>query len=302
MAADGTIRAAGAVLTRGSGAAREVVLVHRPRYDDWSFPKGKADPGEHPLLTAVRETEEETGLRPRLGPRLPTVRYETPRGPKRVDYWAAEAVGGSPFTANDEVDRWEWVPIPEALGLLAHAQDAEVLRARAALPERTRPVILLRHASAGDKRRWQDRDLLRPLDGRGRREAAELARLLRAYAPRKAVSSATARCLESLLDYAAELRLPLVAEQDFTLGAATPERAAARFRGLLDTGADGAEDGAVVCTHGELVPALVRAACPDDALPADPALRKGAFWVFHQGPDGALVSLERHAAGERHED
>ncbi|MEO3787891.1 NUDIX domain-containing protein [Actinocorallia sp. B10E7] len=305
MAADPPIRAAGAVLGRWNGMVREVALVHRPRYDDWSLPKGKPDPGEHPLRTAVREVTEETGVVPRLGPRLPTVSYLTAKGPKRVDYWAAEIAEEGRFRPDDEVDELVWAPVPEALGTLSYPHDVEVLRAYTALPERTRPVIVLRHASAGEKRYWQDRDLVRPLDDRGRWEAAELSRLLRAYAPRRLVSSATARCVESLLDYASAMGVPFVAEQDFTLNSTTPERAAARFRELLGSrdGTDGNSglDGLVVCTHGELIPALARAACPGERLPEDPSLRKASFWVFHRepGPDGAAVSVERHAVRER---
>ncbi|GAA0959167.1 NUDIX hydrolase [Actinocorallia libanotica] len=296
MAADPpVIRAAGTVLGRPGAAGREVALVHRPRYGDWSLPKGKAAAGEHPLRTAVRETAEETGVTPRLGPRLPSVEYETARGPKRVDYWAAEAAAADPFSAGDEVDRWEWVPLAEARDRLTYAHDAGVLAAYAELPEHTRPVIVLRHAPAGEKRHWHDRDLVRPLDDRGREEAAVLSRLLHSYAPRRAFSSATARCLESLLDYAFALDVPLVADQSFTLASTTPERAAARLRELL--GSPGEEhDGLVVCTHGELVPVLARAACPPDRLPADPSLPKASFWVFHRAPgaDGAVVSVERH--------
>lgn len=300
MAADLPIRAAGAVLARWSGPVREVALVHRPKYDDWSLPKGKSGSGEHPLRTAVREVTEETGIVPRLGPRLPSVSYLTAKGPKRVDYWAAEVAEEGPFLANDEVDLLRWVPLPEAFGLLSYAHDAGVLRAFEALPARTRPVIVLRHASAGEKKYWPDRDLVRPLDDRGRWEATELSRLLRAYAPRRVVSSATARCLESLLDYAFAQDVPLVADQAFTLNSTTQDRAVARFRELVAE-CDGSGDGLIVCTHGELVPGLVEESCPEEGRPEDPALRKASFWVFHRepGPDGALVSVERHGVRDQ---
>src|SRR4051812_43456031 len=90
----GLIAAAGAVLWRRRGEGAEVALVHRPRYDDWSLPKGKLDPGETLPETAVREIEEETGFRAVLGRRLRTVRYPVGGEEKVVDYWAAEAVSG----------------------------------------------------------------------------------------------------------------------------------------------------------------------------------------------------------------
>ena len=91
------VRAAGAVVTRKGG---DVLLVHRPRYDDWSFPKGKLDPGEHAVTAAVREVAEETGLDVRLGPPLPGQRYRLANGrTKAVSYWTARVVG------DDDVSR-----------------------------------------------------------------------------------------------------------------------------------------------------------------------------------------------------
>src|ERR1700756_1760886 len=96
QAAADEVRAAGAVLWRPAGAGAQVALVHRPKYDDWSFPKGKLDPGEHVLLAAVREVAEETGLRVKLGRRLPSVRYAGEGLRKRVDYWAATVAAAAP--------------------------------------------------------------------------------------------------------------------------------------------------------------------------------------------------------------
>ena len=93
------VKAAGGVVRRDG----RIAVVHRPRYDDWSLPKGKLDLGEHPLLGALREIEEETGFTARPGRRLGSLRYAVPEGPKRVRYWACEAVDGA-FAANREVD------------------------------------------------------------------------------------------------------------------------------------------------------------------------------------------------------
>src|SRR2546430_11293035 len=119
------IPAAGALVWRLGGQGREVVLVHRPRYDDWSFPKGKCLPGEHVLITAVREVAEETEIEIILGRKLRTVRYLSDGRPKQVDYWAArpaaQAADGAdepaepaPFTPNEEVDELAWPPLPPA--------------------------------------------------------------------------------------------------------------------------------------------------------------------------------------------
>lgn len=291
MAAELT-RAAGAILWRFAGPGLEVALVHRPRYDDWSFPKGKAKAGEHILRTVQREILEETGVVARLGPRLPSSTYLKDGLPKRVDYWSATVVSSTPFTPNDEIDEVVWVPIATALGMLSYERDASLLRTFADLPQDTRPVILLRHASAGEKRFWHGNDLVRPLDARGRWEAGELTHLLNAYAPKRLISSATARCVESLLSYAVEASLPIVTEPAFTVGSPALPSARQHLQLLL---ADG-HDGLLVCTHGELIPDLVATVCApyEDKTPDDPALRKSSFWVFHTTPT-TLVSLERHS-------
>ncbi len=110
-----TVQAAGGVVwRRRPGAGVEVLLVHRPKYDDWSFPKGKLDPGESHRDAAVREVFEETGLRCEVGPEIASTQYRDQQGrPKIVRYWAMEAQGGG-FDANHEVDEVRWVPLDEA--------------------------------------------------------------------------------------------------------------------------------------------------------------------------------------------
>jgi 8-oxo-dGTP pyrophosphatase MutT (NUDIX family) len=135
-ASRGTIEAAGGVVLRGTGTDPEVLLVHRVRYDDWSLPKGKLDPGERAEDAAIREVEEETGVRAELGPELPEMRYQVANGPKQVRWFRMTPVAGDPGDRppDDEVDVARWVPTNEALTLLTYAQDA----------------TLLRHALAGD--------------------------------------------------------------------------------------------------------------------------------------------------------
>jgi 8-oxo-dGTP pyrophosphatase MutT (NUDIX family) len=125
-----TVRAAGGVVwRRGADGAVEVLVVHRPKYDDWSFPKGKLDPGETEEECALREVDEETGLRCELGEELPTTMYVDRKGrPKRVRYWAMTVSDGA-FTPNDEVDEVRWLPPAEASRLLTYARDGEVLSA-----------------------------------------------------------------------------------------------------------------------------------------------------------------------------
>ncbi|MBH1936133.1 NUDIX hydrolase [Streptomyces sp. AV19] len=124
------VLAAGCVLWRRAPLSGiEIALVHRPRYDDWSFPKGKLKRGEEPGAGAMREVREETGMDCRLGPPLPTARYVLEDGRrKEVRYWAAEATGGT-FAPNREVDRVRWLPPPEARALLTQERDGELVGA-----------------------------------------------------------------------------------------------------------------------------------------------------------------------------
>jgi 8-oxo-dGTP diphosphatase len=111
----------------GPDGAVEVVLVHRPAYDDWTFPKGKLDDGETEADAALREVEEETGLRARLGRELMTTSYRDSRGrPKTVRYWAMTPVAGALRPAN-EIDDARWVPLDEAARMLSYARDRELL-------------------------------------------------------------------------------------------------------------------------------------------------------------------------------
>ena len=122
------VRAAGGVVVRELPDRLDVLLVHRPKYGDWTFPKGKVDEGESDEECAVREVEEETGLRCELGPELPSTSYAGPDGrPKRVRYWRMKPVGGE-LCYLHEVDEAQWVPAAEASSVLTHARDAELLR------------------------------------------------------------------------------------------------------------------------------------------------------------------------------
>jgi 8-oxo-dGTP diphosphatase len=122
------VRAAGGVVIRDGEHGPEVAIVHRPRYDDWSLPKGKRDPGETDEQCAVREVEEETGLRCALGGELLPTRYVDRKGRfKVVRYWDMKVLGSRPFVPNDEIDQLVWSPIGEAIRRLSYPHDSAVL-------------------------------------------------------------------------------------------------------------------------------------------------------------------------------
>jgi 8-oxo-(d)GTP phosphatase len=301
----GEIGAAGALLWRPpgqggrwrpSGRVIQVALIHRPKYDDWTFPKGKRDPGEHVLLTAVREVTEETGLRVILGRPLTQARYGQRGRPKRVDYWVARSAPGSPdsFEANDEVDALEWLPVPAARGRLSYPHDEQMLDEFAAGPADTVPFVVLRHASAGGKDTWKGDDLARPLDAEGAAESDLLAQLLGCYGTCRVVSSAAERCVATVRPYAALTGAKLEVEPALTVGAFEDDPKAGP---ALVAAAVAAGRPTVICAHRENIPPLLVAAgeALGAAPPDGPALRKAGFWVLHSA-GGALIATEQHAA------
>jgi 8-oxo-(d)GTP phosphatase len=296
------IRAAGAVLWRRAGAGHEVALIHRLRYDDWSFPKGKREPGEHLLVTAVREVAEETGIRVILGRRLSPACYQRGRQPKRVDYWVARAAAGDgpAFIPNDEVDKLDWLPVVEARARLSYPHDADLLTEFAAGPTETVPLILLRHGSAGSKHAWPGADLARPLDARGVVQATRLAMLLSCFGRCRVLSSAAERCLATVRPYAAQAGAELEIEPGLTVGKAGRQAGpGARDAAAVAAAVVGAGQPAVICAHRENLPPLLSAACDRlrAAVPDGPPLRKGGFWVLHTAA-GALAGAEQHHPGD----
>jgi 8-oxo-(d)GTP phosphatase len=303
QAAADEIRAAGAVLWRPAGAGAQVALVHRPKYDDWSFPKGKLEPGEHVLVAAVREVTEETGLRVTLGRRLPPVRYLGGSMPKRVDYWVATAaVDRGSFVPNDEIDEVAWIAASSAGARLSYQRDAETLAAFRAGPMRTVPLILLRHASAGRKSDWHKGDQSRPLDARGANDAEALANVLSCFAgagttrmtgAARVISSPAERCVATVRPYTALAGLEIETEPalEVTKDGMGDDPEAAKIVAQLAA----ADQPVVICAHRENLPSLLDAACAElgaDWPPVDP-LRKGEFLVLHRA-DRKLAALERY--------
>jgi 8-oxo-(d)GTP phosphatase len=294
------IRAAGAVVWRPGADGAEILLVHRAEYDDWSLPKGKREPGEHIVLTAVREVFEETSVRSVLGPRLPMVEYQDRGFRKRIDYWSMLSPGGK-AAASHEVDAVSWLPRPQAIARLTYPSDTAVLTALE--PRETAPLILLRHASAGQKGNWPADDSSRPLDDKGMLDALTLADLLASFAPRaRILSSPALRCTESVGPYAAAFGGNVEAEAALALPGRAgdyPSSRTARIDSIenLVRGLVAAGQPAVLCLHRENLPKALAAACsalgapPRD--PPDPSLPKGGFWVLHMAA-GWLAGLERY--------
>jgi 8-oxo-(d)GTP phosphatase len=304
--APGEVLAAGAVLWRARAEGIETALVHRPRYDDWSFPKGKSLPGEHVLLTAIREVEEETGVRPALGRRLASQRYPADGLPKRVEYWAARPVAAERFTPGDEVDALAWLPLPAARERLSYPRDVALLDSFTAGPADSAPVILLRHASAVGKKEWlkagHHDDRSRPLSGRGQEQALALAGLLGAFAPAQVISSAARRCLDTVIPYAEQAGVPVDPEPAFTVDGTAAAHGEPGWTATQDawrriTEAARSRRPVIICAHRQNLPWLLAQACEvaGAPVPGGPRLHRGAFWVL-QMAGGRLASAEQHQA------
>ena len=274
MTANGrTVLAAGGVVWRRREFSIEIALVHRPRYDDWTLPKGKLIPGESELVAAVREVAEELGASVAVSRRIGTVRYLFAEGRKRVTYWAMQYCGGD-FVPSVEVDEIAWVSLSRARKQLTYDVDRGVLADFAAVPVPDSVLILLRHARAGKRSAWQGDDTQRPLDSNGRLQAERLAVELACFAPQYIYSADPRRCVQTVEPLAAALDLHVQVEpafgDEFFVDAPGGTHTA-----LLALAKPGRVS--VICSQGLTVPALVDRLGP--GMEASDT-RKGAWWVL----------------------
>jgi 8-oxo-(d)GTP phosphatase len=287
------IRAAGGLLWRRAGDGIEIALVHRPRYDDWSMPKGKLARGEDPVHAALREVTEETGVRAVLGRRLPTQEYTLGPDRKTVDYWAMTTPPDADFVANDEVDVLRWVPPAEAGTFLSYDRDRDLLRAFLAVPPPTGMVLLVRHARAGKKADWSGDDDLRPLDAVGRRQAQALRVGLRWFAPEHVHSADPVRCVDTVAPLAADLGVVVQRESALTEESYGKDPARATDR-LLELAAAGGR--VVVCSQGGVIPGVLGEIADASGLrirrrDGRPPARKGGVWAL-SFVDGRLTAAD----------
>jgi 8-oxo-dGTP pyrophosphatase MutT (NUDIX family)/broad specificity phosphatase PhoE len=279
-AAPRPVLAAGAVLWRpgvDGPEHPEIAVIHRPRYDDWSLPKGKVDPGESEPVTAVREILEETGYHARLGRRLASVSYPVEQGTKKVRYWAAEATEGE-FEPNDEVDKLLWLPVKDAMALLCYPHDRKVVRRFTRHPADTRTLLIVRHATAGRKSRYKGDDRKRPLDKHGRAQAEALVGLLLAFGATNLHAASRARCHQTIEPLADELGVTIHDEPDLTEEAYADNRKRARARVLEIAEKSGTR---VICSQGKVIPDLITWWCEHAGVKPDKSRnRKGSVWVM----------------------
>lgn len=277
MLSTDTIRAAGAVLWRDDNGTVEVAVVHRPRYDDWSLPKGKLDAGETVPAAAVRELHEETGFHAVLGRHVSTVHYTAFGRPKVVDYFSARALWGG-FVPNDESDELRWLPVDEAAALVTRSLDRDVLAAFALVPADLKTVLLVRHAKAGKRENWPGDDDLRPLSSAGWRQAEALRSLLPLFGPSRVHAAPRVRCVQTVQGVADDLESSVPREPRLSEEGYWPDPDAGLVRFLDIAAADGVP---VVSSQGGVIPDLVSKLADIGGLRlGDVPCKKGSLWVL----------------------
>jgi 8-oxo-(d)GTP phosphatase len=298
-----TVYAAGAVLwrpadsnrARGGASTVEIAVIHRPRYNDWSLPKGKVDRGETAPVAAAREVFEETGHRAVLCRRLVMVSYpiDSPSGGvKKVYYWAARSTGGE-FTPGSEVDELLWLPLADALKKLDYAQDRKVLRRFAQHPADTHTVLVVRHGTAGSKARYRGDDTKRPLDKNGRAQAEALVAQLLVFGATEVFAADRVRCQQTVEPLAEELGVHIRNEPALTEEAYAKNPKRARNRMLQIARRSGTP---VICSQGKVIPDLIAWWCEREGIRPDKSRNhKGSTWVLSLAA-GRLVAAD-HIGG-----
>ncbi|MBQ1444636.1 MAG: NUDIX hydrolase [Renibacterium sp.] len=295
------VLAAGAICWRIQQKQLWVLLIHRPRYNDWSWPKGKHDEGETLPETAVREVDEEIGVQATLGIPLPHTDYQVSAGLKRVYYWACEVAEQKPLPDGKEVDDVLWCTPDRARELLSNATDIEPLdalvRAHQEKALRTWSLLVLRHAKAKPRSSWSRAEGDRPLAATGQRQAAAVKRLLMAWWPSRVVSSPWARCVATISPYAkaSNAKVKLVDALTEANHHRKPAKTGLALEALFDKRRD-----VVLCTHRPALPTVfgqlakhmdpgLRSALPRE----DPYLSPGEVLVC-QVVGEHIVSVERY--------
>jgi len=266
------VRAAGGVLHRTRKDKVEVLMVHRPRYDDWSLPKGTLDDSESYPVAALREVEEETGFTGRLGATIGSIGYGTKRGPKVVRYWLVEAERGE-FAPNSEVDEVAWVTPDKARKIASYTRDTNVLdRATQLIDDNRRSTVyLLRHANAGQRERSNVADHERPLSKKGQRQVAQLNRRFLRLPLTRIETSYFVRCEQTIEPLAASLDIVPGHEPTIVEGG-SPEAVIQFFRSLHG-------ESALLSSHGDIISGVIgQLAAEGVEFDSDLEWKKSSVW------------------------
>jgi len=296
MTQRGPIIAAGAVVLRRRRGTTEVLLVHRPKYDDWAYPKGKLDPGEAARTAAVREVLEETGVAIRLGPPLGDQTYPTNMNGtgrlKLVHYWVGRAVGDddvSKYLVNHEIDDVRWVPVEDAPALMTYEHDRDTLAEALPHAKTSHPFVVLRHAQARSRKRWKGDDRERTLTQAGEHQAERLPPALAAYGVQRLVSSSSRRCWTTLSPYAVAAELDIEVTDVLSEEGVTDHGLEDEVSWALDL-----REPVVLCTHRPVLPRIF------GLLGIEPPVLEPAGMVVVHHRKGRVTAVEQVAAPSAH--
>lgn len=283
--------AAGVVLWRRlSEDLLQVALIHRPRYDDWSFPKGKVEAGESEISAAFRESFEETGYNCTFGPELCTVEYLVGDIKKTVRYWSAQAIGEpTPVMDASEVDQLIWLTTEDAVTKLSRKGDKVVLKNFKKFGADTIPLVLLRHGKAIAREEWLGDDGDRPLAQLGQIQAM---RMLSKYLPfgvTEIHTSDAVRCYETVAPMARSLSLNMIYWSELSEYAFEKDKKAAFnvINEIIES-----EVRALVCGHNPVLPGIVKKFIGKKSFKElEHGLLPGEAWILHHR-DGAIVAID----------
>lgn len=290
MKAVDSIVAAGAVIwRRNSDDLIEIALIHRVKYDDWSFPKGKRE-GDEPLIAcANREVLEETGYLVRFGPSLGEVSYKVGSVPKSVTYWSAKFLKQVAMPDSNEVDEVRWLLLEDAEITLTRLLDKEVLERFREIDLDAKPLILLRHSKAVGREEWAGEDLDRPLSSVGERQAQRLISNFAPFAVEEIHSSSAVRCYETITPMARDLNIDFFFTDSLSeyVYQRNADRTISYIHRLLMN-----DYPTIVCSHNPILPRVVSSFVEKFGMEViETKLEPGDAWIVHH-VEREVVSVE----------
>ena len=291
MATVDRIEGAGAVLWQSvEDGDVTIAIIHRPRYDDWSLPKGGVDSGESHIQAAFREVLEETGVKAIFGPEIGTVDYEVNGVTKEVRYWLAEADQFNAATPNpEEVDAVEWLSISAAIEKLSNSDDREIVRMAGEFGFGSTPLVLLRHTKALKRDLWDGDDGDRPLEHVGQIQAAKIPAIYAPYAIEKIYSSDAIRCVQTIEAMAAEYGItPIYSSEISEFGFEKDSEKALDYALSVML----SNKPSVMCSHNPVLPKLVKKLIGKKNFKRLSAeLKPGDSFVLHHR-DGEVIAVD----------
>ena len=275
------ILAAGALVWRKSKEKKiEIAVIHRPKYNDWTIPKGKVELSESSIACAYREVIEETSIETEFGMYLGEVKYQSLDGPKQVSFWSAQVVKENTFTPNSEVDAIKWVEAAKAAKFLSLESDKEILSKFNKLKYESKPLVLLRHAKALSRDEWQGDDDDRPLDSLGQMQAKRLLSIYQAFNLEQIHTSDAIRCYDTVEPMAKALGLRLEVSNNLSESAFKKDKEDAfdYARDLIKS-----DKRALLCSHHPILPKVLNKLTKKSDVESDEEkLYPADAWVIHR--------------------